>query len=338
MAAPSDFNEIYLSPAPHFTQGRTTQNLMLMVIISLIPECVYAIMLFGASAAITLAVSVITAVLSEVLFQKLTKQTVAIKDLSAVITGLLLAMVLPPTTPWWQTALGAIFGIIVAKGMFGGLGANVFNPALTGRAFLFMSFPTTLGATWLTPHTSPSATDAISSATVLAKVKSGEFTPDMASISQYFLGNRAGCLGETAIILMILSFIFLVVTKVIDWKGTAAMIGTVAAATFITAVARGSELSGAGMQTLFALVSGGLVFGATFMITDYVTTPVTVKGRIVFGFGCGLITYLIRTFGGYPEGVMFSILIMNAIAPFLNGLTKQKYGYGKAKAAAGVKK
>lgn len=332
MSAPSDVNEIYLSSSPHVTLGRTTQSLMLAVIVALIPECVYGVILFGIPALVTILVSVASAVLFEALFQKLIKQPVTVNNLSAVVTGLLLAMVLPPTTAWWQTMLGALFAVVVAKGFFGGLGANVFNPALTGRAFLFVSFPTALGAAWLAPH-AKTTVDAISSATVLAKVKSGEFAPTMNDVCTYFLGNRAGCLGETGVLLICISFLFLLLTKVIDWRAPLAMVATVAAATFITYTARGNDCSAALTQTLFALVSGGLAFGATFMVTDYATTPVTGKGRLVFGFGCGLITYLIRTFGGYPEGVMFSILIMNAIAPFLNGLTKKKYGYGKKPAA-----
>lgn len=337
MSAPSDVNEIYLSSSPHFTSGLKTQNIMLAVIIALLPECVYGVILFGIPALVTILVSVASAVIFEALFQKLTKQTVSVLDLSAVVTGLLLAMVLPPTTAWWQTMLGALFGIVVAKGLFGGLGANVFNPALTGRAFLFVSFPAALGASWLEPH---SALDAISSATVLAKVKSGAIVPDMQMVGQYFFGNRAGCLGETCVLLICISFIFLLVTGVIDWRAPLAMVATVAVATFIKAFAQGNDVAASLTAVLFALVSGGLAFGATFMVTDYATTPVTGKGRLVFGFGCGLITFLIRSFGGYPEGVMFSILIMNAIAPFLNSLTKTKYGYGKQKApkAAGAAK
>jgi len=311
--ADSDKNEIYLSSSPHFTYGQTTDSLMKLVLLSLLPECIYGIMLYGSGALVTILVSVVCAVCFEAMFQKLTKQPVTIKNCSAAVTGVLLALVLPPTTPVWQTILGALFAIVVAKGFFGGLGANVYNPALTGRAFLFVSFPTALGATWLTP-----GTDAISSATTLSQIKEGSFSADPSVYMQFFFGHRAGCIGETSILLILVSFIFLLVTRVIDWRAPLAMIATVAATTAI-----------AGGDVIMALVSGGLIFGATFMITDYATTPVTKPGRLVFGFGCGLITFLIRKFGGYPEGVMFSILIMNSFTAFLNNLTTRKYGYGK---------
>lgn len=316
----SDENEIYLSSSPHFSDKSSTSGIMLGVIIALLPLCVYGVILFGYSALVTLIVSTACCVVFEMLFQMATKQKIAIKDCSAAVTGILLALVLPPTTPVWMTILGSAFAIIVAKGFFGGLGANVFNPALTGRAFMFVSFPSALGATWLEPVNS--GVDAISSATILSTVKAGTFTANSDTYLQYFLGNRAGCIGETSIALILLAFVYLLVTKIIDGKATISMIITVALATLLS-----------GGDVTMALISGGLLFGAVFMVTDYATTPVTSWGRIVFGIGCGLITFLIRKFGGYPEGVMFSILIMNALTPFLNKLTSRKYGYkfgGKA--------
>lgn len=319
----SDKNEIYLSPSPHYTEGVTTRLLMCAVIIALIPECVYGVMIFGIHALITILASVASAVIFEALFQKCTKQQISVGNCSAVVTGILLALVLPPTAPVWQTVLGAAFAVVVAKGFFGGLGNNVWNPALTGRAFLFVSFPAAMGASWLNP-----ATDAVSSATVLSQIKAGSFAADSSTYLQYFFGNRAGCIGETSVMLILCSFLFLAVCRVIDWRAPLTMVGTVALLTWVT-----------GGDVLMALLSGGLLFGATFMVTDYSTAPVTKPGRLVFGAGCGLITFLIRKFGGYPEGVMFSILIMNSIAPFLNKLTPVKYGYGRrAKKTASVKK
>ena len=166
-------------------------------------------------------------------------------------------------------------------------------------------------------------------ATILAQIKSGAAAMDTSTLWQYFLGNRAGCIGETSIALILVSFLFLLVCHIIDWRAPVAMLATVAAGTFISSLAGGSGFTGAGYEVLIAMVTGGLVFGATFMVTDYATTPVTKPGRLAFGFGCGLITFLIRRFGGYPEGVMFSILIMNSVSPFLNNLTSRKYGYGK---------
>ena len=307
----SDENEIYLSSSPHFSDKSSTSGIMLAVVIALLPLCVYGVILFGLPALVTIIVSTACCVVFEMLFQMATKQTITIKDCSAIVTGILLALVLPPTTPIWMTMLGSAFSIIVAKSFFGGLGANIFNPALAGRAFMFVSFPSQMGATWLQP-----GADAISSATVLSTIKAGSFAANSDTYLKYFLGNRAGCIGETSIILILLAFIYLFVTRIIDGKATISMVATVALATWIS-----------GGDVVMALISGGLLFGAVFMVTDYATTPVTSWGRIAFGFGCGLITFLIRKFGGYPEGVMFSILIMNAVTPFLNNLTSRKYGY-----------
>ena len=227
-----------------------------------------------------------------------------------------MALVCPPTAPVWIFVIGAAVAMIVAKGLFGGIGSNVFNPALTGRAFMFLSFPAAMGASWMAPKTI-SAVDAVSSATTLSAIKAGSFAVESGTYWQYFIGNRAGCIGETSTLLILISFTFLALAHIIDWRAPLAMVGTVAICSCI-----------AGENVAMALMTGGLLFGATFMVTDYATAPLTKKGRLIFGFGCGLITFLIRKFGGYPEGVMFSILIMNSVAPFLNNLTARKYGYG----------
>lgn len=337
MAAPSNENEIYLSSSPHFTAGTTTSRIMLFVIISLLPLCGFGIFLFGIPALVTILTSVASCVLFEYLFQILTKQTVRIKDLSAVVTGILLALVMTPSMGTlanvWKIVLGAFFAIVVAKGMFGGIGANVFNPALIGRAFLFVSFPTSM-TTWTDPNgvtdVVTSATsqatemvDALSSATILSM--GSEEIAKLNPLS-LFWGFRAGCIGETSIFLILVAFFFLFITKIIDWRAPVAMIATVVIATLI-----------AGGDVIIALLSGGLLFGAVFMVTDYATTPVTQKGRLLFGFGCGLITFLIRQFSGYPEGVMFSILIMNTLVPFLNKLIGKKYGFVKKAKKGGTK-
>ena len=318
-----DTNTIHLSSSPHFSFKMKTQYIMAAVLIALLPEAIAGIIFFGWRALLTILVSVASCVLFEYLFQKATKQKVVISNLSAAVTGLLLALVCPPTIPWWMIVIGSACAIIIAKGLFGGIGSNVFNPALTGRAVLFISFPSVMGARWLEPHT----VDAISSATVLSSLKSGAV--DSIDYLQYFLGNRAGCIGETSILLILISFIFLLAARIIDWRAPLTMVLTVILGAFISGLAKSGSLSGAGNEVLINLLTGGLLFGATFMVTDYATTPVTKPGRLVFGTGCGLITFLIRRFGGYPEGVMFSILIMNAIAPFLNNLTVRMYGYGK---------
>ena len=306
-------NKIHLSSSPHFTEGLSTQKVMLMVIISMLPECIAGVMFFGAAALVRILVSVASCVAFEGLYQKITKQKIRISNLSAVVSGILLALVIPSTTPVWMVVLGALVAMVVAKGLFGGIGSNVFNPALTGRAFMFISFPAAMGACWFNPEI-----DAVSGATILSQIKNGAVTATPDLYMQYFLGNRAGCIGETSILLILISFLFLFSTHIIDWRAPIAMVATTALCTLLS-----------GGDVLLALLTGGLLFGATFMVTDYATAPLTGYGRLVFGFGCGLITFLIRKIGGYPEGVMFSILIMNCFTPFLNNLTRRMYGYGK---------
>lgn len=306
-------NKIHLSSSPHFTEGLSTQKVMLMVIISMLPECIAGVMFFGAAALVRILVSVVSCVAFEALFQKITKDKIRISNLSAVVSGILLALVIPSTTPVWMVVLGALVAMVVAKGLFGGIGSNVFNPALTGRAFMFISFPAAMGACWFNPEI-----DAVSGATILSQIKNGSVTATSDLYLQYFLGNRAGCIGETSILLILISFAFLALIHVIDWRAPVAMVATTALCTLVS-----------GGDVLLALLTGGLLFGATFMVTDYATAPLTGYGRLVFGFGCGLITFLIRKLGGYPEGVMFSILIMNCFTPFLNNLTRRMYGYGK---------
>lgn len=322
-------NRFHISSSPHFTFGSSTQKIMLAVLIALLPETVAGIVIFGLPALITILVSLIGAVAFEALFQKVTGQKVIVNNLSAAVSGLLIALVLPSTTPFWMVLLADAVAVVIAKGLFGGLGSNVFNPALTGRAVLFISFPAAIGANWYNPALSLDSltekTDAISQATVLSQIKNGSL--ESFDYMQFFLGNRAGCIGETSIILILISFLFLLITKIIDWRAPLTMLFTVALLTFLSGLSNGINL--AALDMLKALLTGGLVFGATFMVTDYATTPVTKPGRLIFGFGCGLITFLIRKFGGYPEGVMFSILIMNAIAPHLNNFTVRMYGYGK---------
>lgn len=339
----------FLSSSPHFTEGLTTQKIMCAVLIALLPECIAGVVIFGLPALVKIVVSVLGTVCFEALFQKLTKQKIVVNNLSAAVSGVMLALVLPSTTPVWMILIGALVAMIVAKGLFGGIGSNVFNPALTGRAVLFLSFPAAIGAKWFDPNLIPhiyeklasqglsqaqidamsqaTVWDGITSATVLSQIKAGTFTADAHTYLQFFLGNRAGCIGETSILLILISFAFLALIHVIDWRAPLTMVGTVVVLTFVTSL--GGGVAAAGEAVLLALLTGGLLFGATFMVTDYATAPVTKPGRLIFGFGCGFITFLIRKFGGYPEGVMFSILIMNSVAPLLNNFTGRMYGYGK---------
>ena len=311
-------NKIYVSSSPHFNFKCNTTMIMGSVLIALLPECIMGIVLFGAAALIRILVSVASCVCFEYLFQKITKQKVVINNLSACVTGVMIALVSPATAPVWIFVVGAAVAMIVAKGLFGGIGSNVFNPALTGRAFMFLSFPAAMGASWLTPKTLGGAVDAVSSATTLSAIKAGTFAIEDGTLLQYFIGNRAGCIGETSTLLILISFAFLALARIIDWRAPVTMVGTVAVCSLI-----------AGENVAMSLMTGGLLFGATFMVTDYATAPITKKGRLVFGFGCGLITFLIRQFGGYPEGVMFSILIMNSFKAFMDNLSCRKYGYKK---------
>lgn len=316
---------ILLSSSPHFFTGGDVQKIMLAVIMALVPVSVYGVVLFGLPALLTILVSIVSAVASEALFQLVTKQELRIRDCSSVITGLLLALILPPSTPLWMTAFGAIFAVVVAKEFFGGLGANPFNPALIGRAVMLMSFPLAI-TTWHKPFTA--LIDATTTATPLNLLKqSGEMGKVIEGLNvqslndaylQLFLGNRSGCIGESSILLILVGAAFLVLLRVIDLRTPLTMIGS--------AVLVGWAL---GVDPMFSLLSGGLVFGAFFMATDYSTTPITPMGKIIFGLCTGVIIALIRKFGGYPEGVTYAILIMNAVSPFLDKLRVKKYGWVK---------
>lgn len=314
-----------LSSSPHsFTPVRTPQ-LMLSVIIALVPAVGYGIYLYGLSALALILVTVASAVASEYLFRKVIKATTTITDFSAVVTGLLLALVLPPATPLWMGALGAVFAIVVAKEFFGGLGANPFNPALIGRAFLLMSFPAAI-TSWSMPNGLKTAADAVSAATPLGLMKQGMAIGDVAAYfgadgagalyRQLFLGYRSGSLGESSILLILIGGAFLVAMGVIQWV---VPVSILAATALFAAIL--------GMDPMIAVLSGGVVFGAIFMATDYATRPLTLKGQLVYGVCIGLLTVIIRKFGGFPEGVTYAILIMNMVVPFLNKMRGRKYGY-----------
>ena len=316
-------NKLLLSSSPHFFSQATTKKIMLAVIIALMPSTIYGIYLFGAHALFLVLACVAASVLSEWLFRLVTKQALSIGDFSAVVTGLLLALVLPPSTPIWMAVLGAMMSIVVAKEFFGGLGQNPFNPALIGRAFLLMSFPAAM-TTWQKPLAG--AVDATSAATPLNMIKQGVDMKDViASVGahdmggfywQLFLGNRAGSIGETSILLVTLGGLFLLGLGVIRFVIPLAVLASTAFFAFCF-----------GMDPLFAILSGGVVFGAFFMATDYSSSPMTTKGQILYGIGIGLIIVLIRKLGGFPEGVTYAILVMNMLSPFLDKLRVRKYGF-----------
>ena len=332
--------KLHISSSPHFSLGLSTKGIMACVLLALLPECIFGVMTFGIRALIVILTSVAACVAFEALFQLVTKQKIVVSNLSACVTGVMLALVCPANVPLWQLILGDLVAVVIAKGLFGGIGSNVFNPALTGRAFMFMSFPAAMGAQWLKPGLAEkwslaktaiteSSIDAVTGATVLNSINGKYDGFQIETLKQYFFGHQGGCIGETSAFLILLSFAFLLLTRIIDWRAPVAMVGTFIAATFLLSFGKSHDTLSSLQTVAMQAVSGGLLFGATFMITDYSTAPVTKAGRLIFGAGAGLITFLIRQFGGYPEGVMFSILIMNSVAPFLNNITSRKYGYGK---------
>lgn len=292
-----------VSPSPHIKDKNSIQSIMWMVVLALLPVTLTGIYFFKLKALITVLLAVGAAVAAEYVIQKLSKKDITINDGSAVLTGLLLALVLSPMVPWWIPVVGSIFAISIGKAAFGGLGNNIFNPALAGRAFLVLSWPA-LMTTWLLP-------DGITGATPLGILK--ETGAYAGSYLDLFLGNIGGCIGETSAIALILGAAFLFYKKIIDWRIPTAYIGTALIMALVS-----------GQDPIFHISTGGLLIGAFFMATDYVTTPITKNGRLIFGLGCGLLTMIIRLWGGYPEGVMFSILLMNAATPLIDRFTKPK--------------
>jgi electron transport complex protein RnfD len=301
------------------------RKVMLAVIIALVPATAYGIYLYGLPALLLVGVSIVAAVASEWAFRKAIKAPDSLGDLSAVVTGLLLALILPPSTPLWMAALGSIAAIVVAKEFFGGLGQNPFNPALSGRAILLMSFPAAI-TTWNKPFTA--IADAITTATPLNLVKQGKSLADVAATLglsdtgslywQLFLGNRSGSLGESSILLVLFGGLFLLAVGVITWIVPVSILASTALFSVLL-----------GMDPLFALLSGGVVFGAFFMATDYATSPLTPVGKAVYGALIGLLIVLIRKLGGFPEGVTYAILIMNMLVPFFDKIRVKKYGWVK---------
>jgi electron transport complex protein RnfD len=334
---------LLLSSSPHISTPASAQSLMVNVLVALAPAAVFGIVLYGIPALVTIVTAVVSAMAAEALFRRVTKQAPRLKDCSAAVTGLLLALTLPPASPAWMTALGAVFAIVVVKEFFGGLGANVFNPALGGRAFLLASFPA-LMTTWNKPA---GFADAVTTATPLGIIKEAAGAAAVINgdvvigplqqglmnaglpinggdlVSTLFFGDYGGSIGETSALLILAGGIYLACTRTIDLRAPLAMLGTAVIAAALL-----------GINPLVALLSGGLLFGAVFMATDYVSAPVTERGKLIFGAGAGLITILIRKFGSYPEGVMYSLLIMNAVTPYLNRVTHRKYGFVQKKKGA----
>lgn len=303
-------SKLTVSANPHIKSTATTRGIMLDVVLALLPAGAASVVIFGVRSLLVIITCVAVAVISEYLSRRIMKRDCTIGDLSAVVTGLLLAYNLPATIPLWMAAIGSAVSIIVVKQMFGGIGHNFVNPALIGRIVLMNSFTKAM-STWMLPMAYQSnASDVVTGATPLALLKNGG---EPASITDLFFGQTGGCLGETCALAILIGGIYLVVRRVISPVIPLFFVGTTALLTFC-----------AGYDPLYEVLSGGLLLGAVFMATDYATSPVTTKGKIIYAFGCGAITAFIRIFGSLPEGVSYSIIIMNIITPHIDRLTRKK--------------
>ena len=323
MAQMKYYYELTISSSPHIHNSHTTQHIMRDVLIAMAPALAGAVYFFGLRALALVLVSVGCCFLFEKLWCKLRKQNDKTYDLSACVTGVLLAFVCPPTIAYWQLIIGDFFAIIVVKMLFGGVGKNMFNPALAARAFMF-SWPVAM-STWVKPGWENqagllSAADAVTAATPLASMHQGVLP--QTSLWDMFLGNVGGCVGETSALLLLAGLAYLLIRKVITLRIPLAFVGTVAALTFLFPMGN-DRLAWMGAQVF----GGGLMLGAIFMATDYVTSPITKLGQIVYGVGCGALTVMIRYFGSYNEGVSYAILVMNACVVLLDRIGRPtRYG------------
>ena len=304
--------KLRLSVSPHIHSGRSTAGIMRDVVIALAPAAIAGTVIFGFRALLVIAVCIVSCLLCEALFNLIVKKEQTVGDLSAVVTGLLLALNLPANIPIWQCVVGSVFAIVVVKCLFGGIGCNLVNPAITARVFMLVSFGS------MTKAAFPTIVDTVSSATPLA-VEGG---PASVGLFDLFFGLTGGAIGETCAVALLIGFVYLLVRKVISWHIPVSFVGTV----FVLSLfMEGFDFTAA----LAAVLSGGLLIGAIFMATDYVTSPPTPAGKLVFGLGAGLLTFLIRYFGLYPEGVSFAILLMNILTPYIESWTKHKVFGGK---------
>jgi len=309
-------NRLIVSGSPHIHKQESVPRIMWTVVLSTIPAGIAGVIIFGLNALWVTLVAVIAALLTETIFEIWTKNKITVLDGSAVITGILLAYNLPSNVPLWLPAVGAVFSIAIGKQVFGGLGQNIFNPALVGRVFLMASWPK-----YMTSFVRPFSYDAVTSATPLAALKEGKILEHI-SYLDLFLGKRGGCIGEVCILALLIGAAFLLYKGYISWHIPVTYVFTTAVFTYVF----GAKQLFQG-DWLFHILSGGLILGAFFMATDYVATPLTAKGQIIFGVGCGLLTAVIRLWGGYPEGASYAILMMNAATPFIDRYTKNRiYG------------
>ncbi len=319
-------DKLLITPSPHIKSPRTVRGIMLDVVIALIPACIAGVILFGLRSLWVILASVASAVASEVIYRKAVNKEATVNDLSAVVTGLLLALTLPPNVPVWIPVIGSVFAIVIAKQIFGGLGCNFVNPALAARAFLLAAWPLYMTREWLNPM----AYDAVTTATPLVAFNSTGQTA--LTFKELFLGQRIGSLGETSILALLIGGLYLIIRDVIDYRIPLGYLGTLAVGTWVFGKP-GAFFQGDGFS---AILLGGAFLGSFFMATDYVTSPVTPRGRLYMGIGAGLITMLIRLWGGYPEGVTYAILFMNLVTPLIDRYVVPRY-YGYGHDAAGKK-
>ncbi len=313
-----------VSATPHIRSNETINRIMLDVIIGLLPAAAAAAYFFGLRAIAVMLITTASCVVAEYIFLKITKQPVTVNDYSAAVTGLLLAMNLPASVPLWMPVVGGVFAIIIVKQLFGGLGQNFMNPALAARAFLQTAYPAQMVA-WTAPVRNLAATDAVSTATPLSALKLTAFVPQQADYINAFIGNIPGSLGETCALALILGGVYLIYRKVITWRIPVMYLGTYMLLTFI--FGRQGFFTGV---PFYEVCVGGIMIGAFFMATDYSSSPMTQEGQMVMGLGCGLLTFVIRTYGGYPEGVCYSILLMNLAVPLIDRFVKPRvYGVKK---------
>lgn len=321
--------KLLVSSTPHIRSNDSIEKIMGDVLIALAPASIMGIYFFGLRALLLIIISMASCAFFEAVYQKITKQPITITDLSALVTGLLLALNLPSTAPFWLPIVGGFFAIVVAKQVFGGLGQNFINPALAARAFLVASYPTlTTGSAFGETVKGVIGIDGVSAATPLAQIKASESVISVTG-SDYMnalFGNVGGTIGETCAIALIIGGVYLIVRKVISWKIPVTYILTVFVLTYIF------KVTGVAPYRIpfYELLTGGLMLGAFFMATDYASSPVTPLGQIIMGVGCGLMTTLIRVFGGYPEGVSYSILLLNLCVPLIDRYTKPKI-FGEVK-------
>ena len=317
-------NKLIVAPAPHVQTSQSTACIMRDVVIALMPALVVSTIVFGVDVLRVTAISVAACVVFEFLIQKFfVNGPLTISNWSAVVTGVLLAFNLPASIPWWIVVIGAFVAIAIAKMTFGGLGKNPFNPALVGRVFLLIAYPVQM-TTW--PMPVQGAFDALSGATPLAAVKHGAVGPDALGVQDLLLGNMPGSLGEVAALALLLGFVYLLWRRVITWHIPVTILATMALFAFFVALGtKGTEnLALLWQLPLFHVLAGGAILGSVFMATDYSTSPMTVKGGVIFAVGIGVVTMLIRLWGAYPEGMSFAILMMNACVPLINKYVKPK--------------